>query len=127
MSFDRSRDRQERAGGASPVGGRFAGMTAEKKIQLSIELYWAARELTRIERQGNTITVTAPFACPEFTLRFEAPAAAVPQVGKGDAFMNLFEVSDPRKLGAASWCRQGRSMTLCLDLPKGRLRIELGG
>lgn len=45
MPFDRSRDRQERAGGASPVGGRFAGMTAEKKIQLSIELYWAAREL----------------------------------------------------------------------------------
>ena len=24
---------------------RFAGMTAEKKIELSIELYWAAREL----------------------------------------------------------------------------------
>ena len=48
MPFDRSRNRQERAGGATQVAedsDRFAGMTAEKKIQLSIELYWAAREL----------------------------------------------------------------------------------
>ena len=89
--------------------------------------YWAARELTRIERQGNTITLTAPFACPEFTLRFEAPAAAVPRVRSGDAFMNLFEVSDPLKLASSSWCRQGQSVTLCFALPKGGTRIELAG
>ena len=89
--------------------------------------YWAARELTRIERQGNTITLTAPFACPDFTLRFEAPATAVPRVRKGDAFMNLFEVSDPLKLAPSSWCRRGQSVTLCLALPKGGTPIELAG
>jgi hypothetical protein len=48
MPFDSNRNRQEHAGGASPAAEeseRFAGMTAEKKIQLAIELYWAAREL----------------------------------------------------------------------------------
>ena len=48
MPFDHSRNLRERSGGTAPVADeleRFAGMTAEKKIELSVELYRAAREL----------------------------------------------------------------------------------
>ena len=33
--------------------------------------YWAAKELTRIEKTEKTISLRAPFACPVFTLKIE--------------------------------------------------------
>jgi hypothetical protein len=34
--------------------------------------YWAAKELTRIERTEHGLTLSAPFACPDFTLQMPA-------------------------------------------------------
>ena len=31
--------------------------------------YWAARELTRIDRTANKVSLAAPFACPAYTVR----------------------------------------------------------
>ncbi len=40
-----------------------------------IARYWAAKELTRIDRQEKTIDFHAPFACPQFTVKCSTPAA----------------------------------------------------
>jgi hypothetical protein len=89
--------------------------------------YWAARELTRIERQGNTLSLRAPFACPEFTLRCAAPPTARPRVRSGQATRPLTEVRGPHKLLPGTWCREGDSLTACFGLTKGDSQLELAG
>lgn len=81
--------------------------------------YWAAKELTKISREGSALTLHAPFACPDFTLRCRAEAA--PKVsGKV-----LAEVASPRKLLPGTWTRQAEDITLCFPLPKGASRVDL--
>jgi hypothetical protein len=45
--------------------------------------YWAARELTRIGRNGPTVNFRAPFACPDFTVRSEAVVKSAPRFNAG--------------------------------------------
>ncbi len=47
--------------------------------------YWAARELTRIERNGTRVTLTAPLACPGFTLRMTSESKVPPQLRHNSA------------------------------------------
>jgi hypothetical protein len=87
--------------------------------------YWAAKELTRIERNGNAISLRAPFACPDFTLRLDAPGNAAPRFRANQSAVTLQEVSGPLKLAAGTWCRQGEQVILCLALPKGASELEI--
>jgi hypothetical protein len=89
--------------------------------------YWAAKELTQIARRDRALELRAPFACPEFTLRFETPLGAVPRVRAGQDQATLREVSGPLQLTPGAWCREERSVTLCFALPKGASHIELEG
>jgi hypothetical protein len=86
--------------------------------------YWAARELTRIARRGTTIEFQSPFACPEFTVRFEAPENAAPTLRANEEATRLKEVGGPLKLTPGAWCREGNSVTACFALPKGVSRLE---
>jgi hypothetical protein len=88
--------------------------------------YWAARELTRIERKENALAFRAPFACPDFTLRFTSKAAAAPRWRPAQEPVALKEVSGPLQLAPGTWCRQGDQTTVCLALPKGLSQMELG-
>jgi hypothetical protein len=88
--------------------------------------YWAARELTRIERTGNAISLRAPFACPDFTLRFAMEASQPPRLWTNERVMPLKEVSGLLNLAPATWCHDKGWMTVCLPLPKGSSRIEVG-
>jgi hypothetical protein len=78
-----------------------------------IARYWAALELTRIERQGGRISFRSPFACPDFTIRAAVPGAPA------FAGSPLRAVNSSRQLAAGTWHRQGDSVTMCFDLPKG--------
>jgi len=89
--------------------------------------YWAARELTRLERQGNAVAVRAPFACADFTVRCEIQGAPVPRVRSGGQLEPLREVQGPLQLAPGTWCREGQSVTACFALRKGESRIEWGG
>jgi hypothetical protein len=91
-----------------------------------IARYWAARECTRIQKDGGKIALRAPFACPVFTVEAEAAPAAVPKVFAGEQPVALREVPDPLKLEAGTWTRGEKGVTVCFDLPKGPSRIELG-
>ena len=80
--------------------------------------YWAAKELTAIERSGGMLDFRAPFACPDFTVRIETPAN---RVRLGDA--DLREVAGARQLAPGTWCRETDRVTICFALPKGASRI----
>jgi hypothetical protein len=90
-----------------------------------IARYWAAKELTRIERQDGRITLTAPFAAPAFTVRLAARGDAVPKLAVGDKPVDLAEVAKPQSLKGGTWLRERDSVVLCLDLAKGQSRINL--
>jgi hypothetical protein len=103
-----------------------------------ISRYWAARELTAIERPANgaSLTFSAPFACPDFTvemplegnlrdggvLRHTAAAAPANQ-------RELKPVDSLLKLAPGSYHRNDstKRLTACLDLPRGKSTLTLSG
>ncbi len=90
-----------------------------------IARYWAAKELTRIERQAGAIALDAPFACPGFTLFVPSPGDAVPRLRVAGKPQALEKVSGPLSLRPGTWARDGAGLTVCFDLPKGESRLEV--
>ncbi|MFZ5831431.1 MAG: hypothetical protein ACOY3P_15205 [Planctomycetota bacterium] len=88
--------------------------------------YWAAKELTRIERDADGVKFQAPFACGEFTVRCRAEPSGRPSLKTESAASRLEEVNGPRKLVPGTWCREGEQMMACFALPKGASRLQLG-
>ncbi len=80
--------------------------------------YWAAKELTRIERTADRISFRAPFACPDFTVRCELPEGAQ---------FRLKQVTGPLLLEPGTWCRADREATACVALPRGISHLEIVG
>ncbi|HLF93185.1 MAG TPA: hypothetical protein VJB14_06980 [Planctomycetota bacterium] len=87
-----------------------------------ISRYWAAKELTRIEKAERGVSLQAPFACPAFTLRL---AGAGPGAGAPKQPIGLKEVASPIKLESGTWTRTPDGVIVCFDLPKGSSRMEL--
>lgn len=88
--------------------------------------YWAARELTRIERMGDRIELQAPFACPAFTIEFDARVNETPRLG--DVPQNaapLREVARRLDLAPGTWHRNAQRTVACFDLTKGRSSLHL--
>lgn len=81
--------------------------------------YWAAKELTRVEPAAGGLSFKAPFACPEFTVRWRAAAQGPWKLSAGDAVTMLQEVGAPLKLTPGTWCRDGQDVLACFALPKG--------
>lgn len=89
-----------------------------------IARYWAARELTRVERIEDTITFHAPYACIDFTVHVAAAPNAEPQlISNGTA--DLRRASGPLDLNRNSWHADDKGVMLCFDLPKGQSQIAL--
>jgi hypothetical protein len=83
--------------------------------------YWAARELTRMERDPQGLTFTAPFACPGFTVR----VSGIGDLRPAFSSMPLKEVRRALDLTAGTWVRTGRDGGFCIDLPKGTSRLTI--
>jgi hypothetical protein len=95
-----------------------------------IARYWAAKELTAIAREGNRVSLAAPFASPRFTLSVTVPeSAAIKRVSFGpggtDVRSDLANVDDVLKLKPGTWCREKEGIALCFDLRKGKTAVEL--
>lgn len=94
-----------------------------------IARYWAARELTRIERidNSNRVRLVAPYACPGFTVRFDRLLANAPRLTTANApqGLPLSEVTSARALKSGTWRRQGTGAVVCWDLSKGINTVEL--
>jgi len=87
--------------------------------------YWAARELTRIERRGRSMTFHAPFAAPRFTVEAPAPERPAPTLFVDGQPRPLQQAPSPLRLQSGAWLRQGQSVMACFDLPRGTSRLEL--
>jgi len=90
-----------------------------------IARYWAAKELTRIERQAGAIALDAPFACPQFTLSVPARGDAVPKLSAAGTPQPVEEVRSPLGLKPRTWVRDQAGLTVCFDLPKGKSRLDV--
>lgn len=88
-------------------------------------VYWAAKGLTAVHRAGETLTLEAPFACPDFTLTVPALCPAAPRLRRPDGMVALTEVRELRRLGTDTWHFDGRLMTLCFSLPRGLTTVSL--
>lgn len=87
-----------------------------------IARYWAARELTGIERRGDAVTFTAPFACPAFTVQVPCPPAGAPRLAGRAPLTQVVGLLD---LQPGTWCWQGESAAVCFDLPKGTSEVRV--
>jgi hypothetical protein len=90
-----------------------------------IARYWAARELTSIRREGDTLHLSAPFACPRFTLRVTQPTAGAPRIVSGDTRLEPREVTSARDLRPGTWRADGPGRVVCWDLAKGRTVLAI--
>lgn len=88
--------------------------------------YWAARELTGITRGDRTLRFHAPFACPDFTVRFpaEVPSGRPIRLRIGTTVTELSEVTNPLRHEAATYHRAGAEIVACFPLPKGNSHLE---
>ncbi|MEQ1852533.1 MAG: hypothetical protein ABMA01_13195, partial [Chthoniobacteraceae bacterium] len=86
--------------------------------------YWAAKELTRIERAADGVVFKAPFACGEFTIRWKGAITLAPVLIAGAGRTELQEVNAALKLVPNTWCRDGEHIIACIALPKGASRLQ---
>ncbi|HZP84672.1 MAG TPA: hypothetical protein VFB21_23755 [Chthonomonadaceae bacterium] len=91
-----------------------------------IARYWAAKELTRIERKDGAIRLNAPYAAPDFTLETPGEAASLTLTAHGQT-QRLREVKTPLELVSGTWCRQNGNTLACFDLPKGESVLQREG
>lgn len=87
--------------------------------------YWAARELTHIRREANTLHFTAPFACPGFTIRCSWRGEGEARV-MAEEPMRLAAAASAQGLVSGTYWREGDEVSVCFDLPKGASRLVLG-
>ncbi len=93
-------------------------------IKLSeIARYWAAKELTTIEREGSAIRFRAPFACPDWTVRCSVPGVPELRTAAGES-VPLKEVADARQLAPGTWLRSGKAATVCFPLARGESHVR---
>ena len=86
-----------------------------------IARYWAAKELTSISVDQNTIKLNAPFAAPDFTVRINT----VVQKRVTSHGVPLKSVKKLTDLKANSIYIDESSTTLCFDLKKGRTELAI--
>jgi hypothetical protein len=89
-----------------------------------ISRYWAARELTRIERTEGRVDLRAPFAAPGFTLRIAASREGRVRLVSNEP-KDLREVTPRKPMQSGTWQREGDDLVVCFDLPKGASRLEI--
>ena len=87
--------------------------------------YWAAKELTAMQKTADRITFAAPYSASDFTIRIETPNSAAPRFRAGNESAELKQVAAPLRLTSGTWCRQDQITTMCFDLPRGTSTLEL--
>lgn len=87
-----------------------------------IARYWAAKNLTKIEMQGNKIVFSAPFSAKEFTLRLDKRIKGAEWTAAGEK-KNLQKRNVPSEIEDWTFYSEKKETLLCFGLPKGRSEI----
>jgi len=91
-----------------------------------ISRYWAAKELTQIDKQGGSVIFTAPFATDRFTVRLKASGGGAPELSCPDCMpVRLHRVNNLLELQPDTWHADRTELTACFDLPKGRSTLKV--
>ena len=90
-----------------------------------IARYWAAKKLTKIEKQGSRITFNAPFATTRFTIRIKTSSTQPPKLTTNRQPVQLRRVNSSLQLQSQSWYSQGQYITVSFDLPKGESTLDV--
>lgn len=89
-----------------------------------IARYWAARELTSVERHEQRLLLRAPFATNRFTVQVNAQPQTDPMIATRDLRSPLREVRREGDLRSGTWLRGERTATFCFDLARGESEIR---
>lgn len=87
--------------------------------------YQAARELTRIDRKETQLTLTAPFACPNYTIKISGKTRNAPAISFKNAPLALEEVKAAKELKAGTFLVEEHTMTVCFNLDAGTTTIDI--
>ena len=90
-----------------------------------ISRYWAAKELTQIEKQGNRIIFDAPFATMRFTVQTRTGSSNIPKLLVKDQSVQLRKVKQLLQLETGTFHTDAKKITVCFDLPKGKSRLQV--
>ena len=90
-----------------------------------ISRYWAAKELTQIEKQGTRVIFNAPFATTRFTVRTKAGSSNVPKLLVKGQSVQLRKVQKPLQLETGTWHTDAQNIIVCFDLAKGKSTLEV--
>jgi hypothetical protein len=91
-----------------------------------IARYWAAKELTSIAQEDDSLVLHAPFSAPWFTLRIPVTRGdTVPELATetGEP-VPLRESATIHQLERSRWTRENGALVVCFDLPAGLSRIR---
>lgn len=108
------------------LADRFADQTRWMKVS-EIARYWTAKELTQVSLDGDTASLSAPFACEDFTMRLKVRAPKGVAVAHGKDRVELQRVDNPTALRAGRWCRDEDSVLACFDLARGESTVQVLG
>jgi hypothetical protein len=90
-----------------------------------IARYWAAKELTRMEKAEDGVHFHAPFACPGFTIEVEHAGRQPPTIEHQQSQTQLKQATSLTDIRPGTWTKSGKLLTACLDLPKGRSLLHI--
>lgn len=112
---------------AQAIEGRFGAETLWMKVS-EIARYWAAKELTQLTVTDAGVQLQAPYACPGFTVRLHRTPTAAPRLRNGSEATapesELREVPHRSQLVSGTWCRDGKTLLACFDLPRGAAVLQ---
>jgi len=90
-----------------------------------ISRYWAAKELTQIDKQGPRVTFNAPFATTRFTVRIKTNSSNDPRLTVNGRPVQLRPAKELLQLKSGTWYADAQNTTVCFDLPKGKSTLEV--
>jgi len=92
-----------------------------------ISRYWAAKELTQIDKSASAdhVTFNAPFATTRFTVRIKSNSPNAPRLIVNGHPVQLRPVMRLLQLESGMWYADGQNVTACFDLPKGKSTLEV--
>jgi hypothetical protein len=102
---------------------RFRDQTMWMKLS-EMARYWAAKELTRFRPSSEGVALSAPFACPQFTVRIPNQRSGPPTVITNGEQIALRQVTASRDLAAGTWLSEPEATVLCFDLAKGSSELR---
>ena len=115
-------------GAVTRVNARYGKRVVWMKVS-EMARYWAAKELTELTRQEDgSVSLSAPYAAPGYSVRVDAEAKKEPRlfVGEAQEAVPLAEVEGKETgLHHRQWRRAGDSVEICFELPKGTSRIAM--